>query len=312
MSDKTEQAQQDPEDIFAALMGDDVSQAPEPVPKGEDEQIPHDAEPEQAAASEPATKAEPEIGDEVKKKLARLAEVEDNFSKLQRDYQAVYGRLAPMQRKIAEMEQAARASSEAVSKPPQGQSAGTEESLHDDLKPLEEDYPEIARAIKAEREASQRRLQALEQRFEQMGSTFEPVVRQFGHQTEVQRLTQAHPDWQDINASEDFQGFVSWWWSNQPPAFRQAIGGDEGLMRAFNQAEFTIPLLNQYKELRKQPAQPPAPAPAQRSQPNAQTGRRAMSAAPNVRSSGLPPAVDMSSLPEEDQFAMLMEQAGIR
>lgn len=295
-----------PEDVFAELMGSDV---PQGAPPSDPDPIAADpiesTEPEEAKAPEeaPPEDASSAIPEEVKQKLARLAEVEDNFNKLQRDYQAVYGRLAPMQRKIAEMEQAAKASSEATSKPPQGQSASTDKPLHDDLNPLEEDYPEIARAIKAEREAQQQKLRDLEQRLDQMGSRFEPVARQIGHQTEVQRLTQAHPDWQDINASEDFQSFVDWWWQNQPPHFKQAIGGDDGLRGAFNRADFTIPLLNQYKALRK-PAQAPSPV---KSQPNAQTAKRALSAAPNVRSSGLPPAVDMSKLPEEDQFALLWQ-----
>lgn len=304
----TTETEKTPEDVFAELMGDDVpptTDAPAETEQATEIVAEATEQAPVAEASDPATNAEIPLPDDVRQKLARLAEVEDNFSKLQRDYQAVHGRLAPMQRKIAEMEQAARSSSEAAPKPPQGQSVSTEQSLQDELKAIEEDYPEIAKAFK-------RKFQALEQRLEQMGSKFEPVVRQIGHQTEVQHLTQAHPDWREINASEDFHQFVEWWWSNQPPHFQQAIGGDEGLRQAFNRADFTIPLLNQYKTLRRPSPQTATAQTPQRSQPSAQTARRAMSAAPNVRSSGLPPAVDMSKLPEEDQFALLMAQAGVR
>jgi hypothetical protein len=307
----TEQApDQTPEDVFAALMGSDVK-APEPVPREEVQQAPQQgptAEPEQTqevAHAEDVAQETPAIPGDIQAKLARLAELEENFPKLQRDYQAVYGRLAPMQRKIAEYEQAAKASPPAVSKPQPPQDASTEISLPEHLKAMEEDYPEIAAALKRERAEFQRRIEEIAQRVD-------PVVRQVGFQTEVQRLTQAHPDWQDINASEDFQGFVGWWWENQPPAFRNALGGDDGLRGAMNQADFTIPLLNQYKALRQQAQAAPAPQPQPQSKPSAQNGRRAMSAAPNVRSSGMPPAVDMSNLSEEDQFAMLMQQAGIR
>jgi len=299
MTDPTEK---DAEDVFAALMGESQPEAAAPEPEA--------AEPEtmteQATAEEPQAQTPPQ--DDVSQKLARLSEMEQHYTQLQRDYQAVHGRLAPMQRRVAELEHALKASSAAPANPPKPAPTDTGSPLPDVLKVLEEDYPQVADAFKA----SQRELTELKSRIEQMGSQFEPVARQVGFQTEVQRLTQAHPDWQDINDSDDFKGFVDWWWNNQPPAFRQAIGGDDGLAREFNRADFAIPLLNQFKEFKalRQP-QRPAETP-QRPQPNARAGQRAMSAAPNVRSAGLPPAVDMSALPEEDQFAMLMQQAGIR
>lgn len=131
-----------------------------------------------------------------------------------------------------------------------------------DLKQFQEDFPEVFAAMRAlqQQELEQIRTgfkQELEQIKSQFGEVSQPIQQMAEEREEVFRqsqlaaLSSAHPDWQDLEKSQEFWG----WLNNQTPGVRALAGSTA--------AEDNIMLLNYYKQQRvasnPRPATPQAP-----------------------------------------------------
>lgn len=338
--------------------------APDPTPGPVAANDPTPAAPEPAAAgTDPATPATPSQPQETVPEWVQAlppegreawdamqashAEAQANLSRERQARAAVEGRLAPVQRKLSRVELELAQSRQTSPREPVSPTgaAGTTppadqplDSIFDSpgWKKFETEFPEEAdvqrKALQHVSTATSKRIQNLE---DLVNRTVQPRLAQHDRNAEEQRieqekaaLTQAHPDWQEINADPVFLTWLSDWVEAQPADVRTIYGDEAKFRKILTDSAFTSGLLDQYKRdlfvaeqyLRAYegnpapvasttPAQTPAVAPA------APTARGvdpllALSAAPSVRHSPAPRAVDISKLPEADQFAAIFESIG--
>lgn len=278
---------------------------------------------------------------------ASYAETQQSLSRERQARAAVEGRLAPVQRKLSRVElELAQARQTSPREPvsPTG-AAGTNPTNDSNLdsyfdspawKKFEAEFPEEAdvqrKALQHVSTATSQRIQSLE---DLVNKTVRPQLAHQAQDAEGRRieqekaaLTESHPDWQEINTDPVFLTWLSDWVEAQPADVRAIYGDEAKFRKILTDSTFTSGLLDQYKRdlfvaeqylanyeanhpaaVATTPAQTPTGAPA------APTARGvdpllALSAAPALRHSPAPRAVDISGLPAAEQFAAVFEAIG--
>lgn len=202
----------------------DQDKGKQPASKGNGSQNEQDADPWQSA---------PEA------LRSQFNQIQQAHNQLQQQYQAVTGRLAPTQRELEALKkQLAAQEQQKVDGKNSGLTADEIAGMSDDE--LEQEWPEVAAALKRRESAM---LQQMQQRIQQELSPLQEMRERFQQQEveqvkqrELGRLAQAHPDYQDVVRNPGFRD----WLTKQPPAV-QSIASSMS-------ADDNIALLNLYKQ----------------------------------------------------------------
>lgn len=202
----------------------DQDEGKQPASKGNDSQNEQDADPWQSA---------PEA------LRSQFNQIQQAHNQLQQQYQAVTGRLAPTQRELEALKkQLAMQEQQKVNGKKSGPTADEIAGMTDDE--LEQEWPEVAAALKRRETAM---MQQMQQRIQQELSPLQEMRERFQQQEveqvkqrELGRLAQAHPDYQDVVRNPGFRD----WLTKQPPAV-QSIASSMS-------ADDNIALLNLYKQ----------------------------------------------------------------
>lgn len=169
-----------------------------------------------------------------------------SLASLRAQFDALHGRLAPVQQENARLRQRlAQQGAPAQQDPNGGDRAGqpnasTGFSLKDvpEFAEFSEAFPDEAKAIGALYERQAQEIQKLNNKLsgteETLGS-MQQTAQQHTFQSELQTLSQAHPDWQTVRNSEDFEN----WLSVQPESVSQLTDS--------SRSQDCIWLLNAYK-----------------------------------------------------------------
>lgn len=163
-------------------------------------------------------------------------------------YHAVTGRLAPTQRELeaarkqlAEIEKQKGAKGDSDAVPTASDIAGKS------MQQLREEWPDVADAMQALLEAQRQEFEQRLTPLQQMEAERRQQQEQAAIQNELNRLSQAHPDYFQIATNPAFSNWVA----TQPPSVQAMYGS--------NSADDNIVLLNLYKDATgaAQPAQKP-------------------------------------------------------
>ncbi|MGL4174518.1 MAG: hypothetical protein ACRCSN_00455, partial [Dermatophilaceae bacterium] len=232
----------------------------------------------------------------------------------QNDYAAVAGRLKPLQQRLADMErqQVQAPAAPAPQGPPEDIAALFD---REDWKQYAASFPDEANAfagiLTGAVTATETRLRQQIAHLEQRVAGIAPLVEQVAEreqQSEYERslrvLTEPHPDYQQVNASPEFQQWLRDEYPRTLPAIIRRDMQDESYRKqVFSDPASVADILTLYKASR-QPAPtaaPPAPTPvAQPAAPKVDP-RLALSAAPSVPSGGVR-APKLTDLTPEQQF----------
>lgn len=211
-----EAAEQDFESAFAEFAGGEGA-PPEPeLPESETEQAEPETEQAESETGEPESETE---------EPAPPADDNDPIAQLQRErdewrhrYQSDQGRVSALQRKINELER-----QQQQTRPAQQQS----EEMPAAVKELIENYPEIADGVRAlvegERARILREVQGQVDPLRQAHLSRAQQEAQEREQRGVQAVEQAHPGWQEIVRTNDFQD----WLYRQPAGIQALTKSDE-------------------------------------------------------------------------------------
>lgn len=238
-------------------------------------------------------------------------------------YEALHGRVAPLQRRLSELENQMRYQPQpAEPQAPAAPAMQPGQSLDsyfdsDDWKEYDRMYPGDAKVLRAGLEAQERhwgqRYTQLEQQLQGLAQRLDTTTQAVQSRTvtdEMAKLEAAHPDWRDLDQSEDFWGWAESWRASQPKSTRGMYYDQDQWKAMWSDSEFAIARINEYKAATQPPA-PPAPTPPvppqpESTQPPAQPAPRdprlSMSVAPQVRGSPVPPAVSTEGWTEAQLF----------
>lgn len=243
------------------------------------------------------------------------ARIKEEREQLQRDkqaaedrYQALHGRLAPTQQALSEAQRQLAQRQQVVAQPATAPVQQDGQSLDsyfdsDDWKRWADDFPGDAKVLRAGLESQQQawvgRLTGLEQRIVQLSQRLESteqVASRTVVKDEIAWLKEQHPDWEQVNQSDEFWAwFNNDWRTKQPKSVRGMYYDEATLDMLWNDAEFAAERITDYKASRQAAPAPvvvPDPTPpANSTQPApvpARNPRLSMSVAPDVR--GGPPA----------------------
>jgi hypothetical protein len=270
-------AQQNPDqpsdaDTFAELMGDQPAapvtpeaEAPPAPPEQGHEEAPPAGELEGSSQTDPNV---PEwlqsMPDEARQTWQNLVEtnqrLSNDFSQERQARMAVEGRLRPIQQKLSKLEQQQQDSRAAAPQPvaPQGQPNTQLDSFYDSpsWKKFEDEFPEEAatqrQAMEWNAKRSDERIQQLEEKIQSVVQ--DPRLAQINEFHEEARLgkekralAEMHPDWEQINQSQEFLGWLNEWRLNQPAEVHDIYMDDNRFRKMCTDANFAGNLLNQYK-----------------------------------------------------------------
>ena len=310
---------QEPEnenDVFDRIMANEPDPLDKPPPSDMDEaaesfEAPPDSgvsafqgADESVPAEQPDDKVDlATLPPSVQRMLTEANELRDKHLRLTQDYAAVHGRLAPAQRRLAELEKKITESGKAqpgpiTATPSQAETtAATVGMTLPEWENYARDFPNEARAVEVRlkrdiesfTQSQQGRIDQLEHQLQ----AFVPVIQQAHQQAEVAALQQAHPDWQEINQQSDFWTWVNEWVEGLPRNMAEHVNLDRDL----NRAEFVVPLLSQYKRFKQLAVPAPVPRPAP-----ARSAVTRLAAAPDMRGTAAPRRVDPSTLDPNDVF----------
>lgn len=275
MSDEMEQVElTDDEKAFLAGVGED-EQAGQVQPES----------PPAEGVDSPAESAQPQQGedilaslpDEIRDRFAALekrsADLEADLAKAKNEREAAVGKVAPLQRKLAEFERQSQRTTQAqlaapvAPAPPQ-----TAEELDalietEEFKQWALMFPEEAKQLKgvslstikaaekiAERIAEKRvndALQQIQARYEPLVETVTRDQADRDLQGRITQLERIHPDWRDYNSNEDFgQFFFNEYLAKLPAMLREQFNDDEKVREALRDPDFTSSLIGEYKAAR--------------------------------------------------------------
>ena len=179
---------------------------------------------------------------------------EEALAQQQRDFEALKGRVAPVQREldIAKRELANRTAPQAPQQRPQPQAVSTVAATQaqfetPEWKEYERLYPEDANIQKRNQLAL---AQQMDDRIGRLEAVFESEAQRINRleqermeaakRADIDEIAARHPDWDAINQSDEF-----WDWFNQQPALTHS---DERVLRQrLNDKNFVINTLNFYK-----------------------------------------------------------------
>lgn len=252
-----------------------------------------------------------------------LKQAEDRLKALQ-------GRLAPTQRALSDAQlrlnqltQQQQQQQQAAASAPQIKEGQSDSDYFDsdEFKAWAEDYPGDAKilrgAVKAQQRGQQEAIKQLQSTVEQLQGRLAQTeqVTSRTHleslQEEEQRLEAAHPDWRELNDSDEFWEYADQWRASQPKAMRDVLYDQKRWEAMWSEADFVAARLSEYKATKAPPAQPAATPPAQAQIESTQTppaqpaanARLAMSVAPDVKGHGQSPrGVPLAALSPEEQF----------
>lgn len=211
------------------------------------------------------------LPDEVRQHIetiqAAKQRLEEENAQKTRDFDALHSRVAPVQRKLdaAERELASRPASAAPHQQPQpnapAQLAAAVQAQFEtpEWKEYERLYPDDAAIQKRNQLALAQGMDAHIGRLESVvGQQIDRINRldqarmSDAKRAEIDELSKAHPDWNELNESDEF-----WGWFNQQPALTSS---DERVLRQrLNDKTFVINALDLYKASNRPPAvTPPA------------------------------------------------------
>ena len=160
---------------------------------------------------------------------AKLAALEAENQKLKHSEASQRGRLGAYQRQINQLQSkleqpqntSGKQSAEDQARQDAAEAAGVK-----DWQALQEDFPEVAKALDARLESEKRQIEAdrqrqaqLEQRIEELQSAVQPIQQQAQDnylRTQVDALSARHPDWQEVVAAPAFAE----WLNQQPESLR--------------------------------------------------------------------------------------------
>lgn len=252
---------------------------------------------------------------------ADRAERERQIEESENRFKALHGRVAPIQQRLSELERAhaSRTTSQPTAAPPVQQPGQTLDSYFDstDWKEWSETFPGDAKVMRASLEAQDRvwqeRFARLEGRYQNIEQRLEQTVHTVQSRTvddEASKLEAAHSDWREINNSDEFWNWFEGWKLTQPKSQRGQYYDPEALQSLWNDSDFAIARISEYKTTVAPPAAPTPPAPAaqtppestQPAQPPARNPRLSMSVAPEVRGAAVPPAVSTEGMSEAQLF----------
>lgn len=195
--------------------------------------------------------------------LRAKAEAEAALNEERTRYASLYGKVAPVQRqldsaqrelaRIRSLQEAGGSQAGVPAQAGAAQSAGAVAKLQaqyetDEWKRFEELYPEDA-AI--QKKANLAIAETLDAQFAELGNAVNSqrsIVEQVAadraaeaQRREISTLAEAHPDWQEINNSDEFVE----WFDNHSYMFD--FKSEEDMKGRLRKASFVIPLLNMYK-----------------------------------------------------------------
>lgn len=263
--------------------------------------------------------------------IAERARYQQQVQEAEDRFKALHGKLAPTQRALSEaqarlaQQTAAPQPTPATVAPVQAPDQTADEFFESpEWKQWAQDYPGDAKVIRlqyeSQRRASQQAISALQDRVNQLAQRLDQTAQVASRvvvNDEMAKLAAAHPDWDEINHSDEFWTWFDEFRASQPKSVRAMYYDNARLSEMFNDAEFNIAMLNSYKATRQPaatpaaPAAPAAPTPPESAQPatpaqpaaTAVNPRLSMAVAPDVRSGGVvPAAVSLDSLTPAQAF----------
>lgn len=317
-------------DLFAAAF--DEAPAPPPEQKAEpaaDGAAGEAGDPDAIAPASPADNTPPPAGDPLaelpeplrqhwQQQQTELQALKDRLAKRDSEFNALHGRLAPLQQRLADYERRLNQPPPASAAPGSGVPAATPggsppaspDSIFDSdkWKRYAADYPEEAETLREiltgiSRQADEK-VRAMQELVEgRLVPTVESLAERNARLAfeEAQRqLSAVHPDWQEINQQPEFAAWLDDWRAHQPAATRPVYYDETRWRRMLSDPQFAADLLHQYKrdlylatlhatgDLSTAPADSAPAAPAAAASPPATPASRqpaalALAAAPAVR-----------------------------
>lgn len=278
-----------------------------------------------------------DLPDDVKDRIKADRAVRDQAAKDAEDrFKALHGKVAPTQQQLAEarsriaqleQRQVQQPAPAATTQPASQAQENADYFASEGFKRYEQMFPDDAKvlreAIEARTGSMQQALQQMEARVGQIAQRLESteqVTSRTAIAAERDKLAEAHPDWSELNASDEFWGWFDQWRASQPKSLRGMYYDKDRLTDLWNDSEFAIGMIDIYKA-QHQPAAAAATTTATTTQPDsttqqqpaqaapAQNARVAMSVQPQVRGgAALPQASSMEGLSEAEQFEQLWKQ----
>lgn len=262
------------------------------------------------------------LPDDVRERItAEREEAEARRKQVEDRYNALHGRLAPVQQALSDAQRRLAQQQQASPSPAAKQDpTSVADSVYDSetWKQWAEDFPGDAKVLRTALDAQRERQEAavrqlneqVQQLAERLGQT-EQIASRTVVQTEQQLLEAKHPDWRQLNESDEFWDWFDGWRASQPKSLRAMYYDDSQLERLWSDAEFTSARLDDYKATLATATPPPPDVVVPPAQPeSAQAApaapddpRLSMSVAPVVKGgSAVPQAVPLASLSEAEQF----------
>ncbi len=261
---------------------------------------------------------------EVQDRIKAERETREQELQAERDrYKALHGRVAPVQQALNDAQRRLNERQQVVQPAqPAAPTQGVDQTLDSYFdspgwKQWEADFPGDAKVLRSGLEAQQRVNQTALSRLEEqvqgltqrLGQT-EQVASRTVANDELSKLESVHSDWRAINESDEFwNDYFESWRAKQPKSIRDQFYDPDKLNVLFNDSEFVIARLDEYKAQRQSVAPPavvdqvPPPESTQPAQPPAPSARLAMSVAPDVRGgSPVPQVVSLDTLTPGEQF----------
>ena len=241
-TNKPEQDEVSPEELFSQLANEDSTDSEQAQEEQQDEQ---GKEPEQSDAeeSEQGEGGEGQADDDpwaqVDEPLRNQhLDLQQRYAKLEQDHRANAGRVAALNQKTQQLQQQLQAREQQQGKP-QGDGPSAEDLEGKTFEEVKEEWPEVAAYIENQQQQMEQRFnQQLEQKltpYQQMYEQQQQQQQVARIQSEQQRLTEQHPDWQDIARDSKFQQWIQ--------------GQSQGVQAMYGSqsADDNIALLNLYK-----------------------------------------------------------------
>lgn len=249
-----------PGDLLEQAFSDEPDN-PEPKDAAPEGEVETEVEPEteteggeQPESDDPLAGVPDDVRSLLEEHQSKLRQAEERLAQREREYHALHNRLAPTQQKLAEYERLLKKDTQA---PGDGKAADALDSVLNSpkFKRYAESYPEDAEAIQ---EALSLVWQSADQRYRNLEKLLkekvEPAIEnmtrsQARHEFErgVQRLTEKHPDWQDIQNQAEFDAWFNTYRASQPAIIRDKFYNPEELKVMLSDADFVISLLDSYK-----------------------------------------------------------------
>ena len=223
--------------------GEDLNDSSDTDGANADEQLDQDGEAQQAnkQEQEPGNDQDDDPWKDAPEHLrSQYQAIQQANQTLQQQYQSLHGRLAPTQRELDQLKRQLSEQQSKASKPAEQAEQPTAEEIAgmtDDE--LEAEWPEVAQALrKREQRLKSEWEKTLDEKlspFQRYQEELQQQQQQQAIQSELSRLAEAHPDFQQVAVDPRFQQWVA----TQPPAVQSMYGS--------TLADDNIVLLNLYK-----------------------------------------------------------------